>query len=279
MVDVLLVGSGDAEMRLFCVLIFLLPGLVFLTGCGEDAEVSEDPVDQIENGDIHGIVTDTESGLPVSGASVSIGDQVALTGPDGKYGLQGIPFSDKVEINVTSDDYREYGTTIALDQELMIFDVSLAPLDSQTDRILGVLEALSQDIEALDPERIPSIESYFSEDYIAANDPVNDQATFIGVVAGVVPADFQGLPDAVLNIVEKYSKIEFKFADPDVELHEDTATVMMRFEVYAETKNPPEKWEVIVNGQLDLRKEDGDWKITYWRLIPDFIKFEKEPLE
>ncbi|MFC1718843.1 nuclear transport factor 2 family protein, partial [Candidatus Poribacteria bacterium] len=131
-----------------------------------------------------------------------------------------------------------------------------------------------QDIEALDPERIPSIKSCFSEDYIAAN----DQATFIGVVAGVVPADFQVLPDAILNIVEKYSKIEFKFADPDVELDEDTATVLMRFEVYAETREPAEKWEVIVNGQLDLRKEDGDWRITYWRLIPDFIKFEKEPL-
>ena len=31
--------------------------------------------------------------------------------------------------------------------------------------------------------------------------------------------------------------------------------------------------------RLDLRKEDGDWKMTYWRLIPPFLKFEEEPLE
>lgn len=278
-------------MRLYRVLIFLLPCLVFLTGCGDDAEAPEDPVDQIENGDVYGIVTDAESGIPVEGASVGIGGQVALTGADGKYVLQGIPFSDKIEVSVTSDDYREHKTTISLDQGLMSFDVSLAPVDSPTDQILSVLDALSQDIEALDPNRIPSIQSYLSEDYIAANDPVNDQATLFGVVAGVVPPDYQGLPDTVLNIVEKYDKIEFKFADPDVEFGEDTATVLMRFEVYAETKpkpadpvenkpeEPAKKWEVVVDGRLDLRKEDDDWKITYWRLIPPFLKFEEKPLE
>jgi hypothetical protein len=186
---------------------------------------------------------------------------------------------------VTAEDYREYNGTISLDQSLAIFDFKLAPVDSTTAQILDVLEKLSQDIEALDLDRIPSIQSCLSEDYIAANDPAKDQATLFGVAAGVVPPDFDGLPQTIENIVAKYDKIKFEFADPDVEVDEDRATVSMRFEVYAETKpkeNPPEpakKWEIIVNGRLDFRKEDGDWKITYWRLIPPFLKFAEEPLE
>jgi hypothetical protein len=58
----------------------------------------------------------------------------------------------------------------------------------------------------------------------------------------------------------------------------------MRFDVYAETKpNPPavpaKKWEIVVDGRLDLRKENDDWKITYWQLIPPFLTFKEEPLE
>ncbi len=270
-------------MRLYRALIFLLLSSVFLAGCGEDAESPEDPIDQIKNGDIHGIITDAESGIPVEGASVDVDGQVVLTDADGKYAVQGIPFSDEIEISVTSDGYREYKTVILLDQAIMFFDASLAPVDSPTDQILKVLDAFSQDLEALDSDRIPSILSYFSEDYVAANDPVNDQATLFGIIAGVVPSDYESIPDTVLTIVGKYDELEFRFADPDVELGEDTASVLMRFEVYAETKtnedNQDKKWEIVVDGRLDLRLEDGVWKITYWRLIPPFLKFEEGPLE
>ena len=53
----------------------------------------------------------------------------------------------------------------------------------------------------------------------------------------------------------------------------------MKFKIYAETKPPePKKWDIIVNGRLDLQKQNGDWKITYWELVSDFEKFEWEPL-
>ena len=161
-------------MRLYRVLILLLLSPIFLTGCGDDVEPPEEPVDQIENGDIYGTVIDEESDAPIEGASVSIGGQVALTGADGKYVLQEIPFSDKIEVSVTSDDYMEYRSTISLNQRLMPFDVSLAPVDSPTAQILAALEALRQDIETLDLDRVPSIQSHLSEDYIAA--PASCQA-------------------------------------------------------------------------------------------------------
>ena len=263
-------------------MVFLLLSLAAFAGCGEDAETPEDPIDEIKSGDISGIVTNDETGEPVENATVNLDSKVVLADANGKYIVQEIPFSDRIEISVTATDYREYNTNILLDQPLLIFDISLVPVNSTTDQILEVLESLSQDIAALDPNRISAIQSLFSVDYVAASDPASDLVTIFAISRGVVPPDFNGIPDAVLTIVEKYDKLEFKFVDPDVEFEGDTASVIMQFEVYAETKPEPEpakKWEIIIEGRLDLRKENGDWKITFWRLIPDFIKFEEELLE
>lgn len=264
------------RMRLYCILIFLSVSLAIFTNCGED---SEEDVDVIENGDIQGTVTDKETGDPIKGATVDIVGKVTSTDKDGKYSLEEILFSDRVHIIVTAADYADYENTISLHQELLFLNIGLAPIDSPSAQILEVLGAFSGDIEALDPDRIPSIQSYLSKDYVVAD----DEATFLGVFAGVVPPNYDGLPDTILNIVGKYDKLEFDFANPNVEFSGDSASVQMRFEVYAETKpKPPEpakKWNIVVNGRLDLRKQNGDWKITYWQLIPPFLKFEEEPLE
>ena len=258
----------------FPILLFI--SLTVLTGCDED---SEEAAPVIENGDIHGKITDKETGDPIEGASVDIGGKVALTDEEGRYSVEGIPLSDEIDFTVNAANYRDHEDTISLHQSLMLLNISLVPVESPSVQILEVLEALSGDIEALDPDKIPSIQSLLAKDYVAANDPDRDQATIFGVIAGVVPPDYDGLPDTILTIIEKYDKLKFKFADPDVEFSGDSASVQMRFEVYAETKPPePKKWEIVIDGRLDLRKQNGDWKITYWRLIPPFLKFEEEPL-
>ena len=259
-------------MRLCYILLFLFVSQVVFAGCGEDAE---EVVVVIESGDVHGTITDKETGDPIEGASVDIGGKVAPTDKDGKYAVKEIPFSEEIDIVVTAADYREYEDTISLDQELLLRNVELVPIDSPSAQILEVLEALSRDIEALDPNRIPSIKLYISEDYTAGD----DEATAFGVFVGVIPPNYDGLPDTILTIIEKYDKLEFKFADPSVEFSGDSAKVQMRFEVYAETKPPePKKWEIVVDGRLDLRKQNGNWRITYWQLIPPFLKFEEKPL-
>jgi hypothetical protein len=230
------------------------------------------------DGDVHGTVTDKETGDPIEGATVEIGSEVTLTEPDGKYALKGLPFSDRMDVVVTAADYREYNGTISLDRELLLFNISLVRVESLAAQILDVLEAFSRDIEALEQERIPAIQSRLSEDYTTGDNEV----TVVGVFAGVIPPNYDGLPDTIRNLIDKYDKLEFRFVDPDVEFTGDLASVLMRFEVYAETKAKPpvpaKKWEIAVDGRLDLRKQDGDWKIIYWELVSDFLKFEEKPL-
>jgi hypothetical protein len=265
--------DGDAAMRIYHVLIFLPVILLAFTNCGEDSKEPIDVSEDSEDINVYGKVTDKETGDPIEGASVSIGGEAALTDADGKYVLEGIPFSDAVDVVVTAANYRDYRDSLPSDQRIL--DINLVPVDSPSARVLEVLEALSRDIEALDTGRIPDIQSRLSEDYTAADNEV----TLVGVWAGVVPPDHDGLRETVFNIIEKYDKLVFQFADPNVEFSGDEALVNMRFEVYAETKPPePKKWYIVVDGRLDLRKENDDWKITYWKLVSDFQKFEWEPL-
>ena len=102
------------------------------------------------------------------------------------------------------------------------------------------------------------------------------------MTAGVVPPDHNEIPNTITDMIGKYDKLEFEFADPNVEFIEDLASVFMRLEIYGEVKavppEPAKKLEIIVDGRLDLRKENGEWKIIYWELIPPFQKFEESPL-
>lgn len=259
-------------MRLRYVLIFLFMSLTVVIGCGEDAE---EVIVVIEKGDVYGTITDKETGDPIGGASVDIGGKVALTDKDGKYAVKEIPLSEEIDIVVTAANHREYKDTISLDQKLLLVNIGLVPVESPSAHILEVLEAFSSDIESLDPNKIPSIQSYLTKDYTVGDNEV----TVVGVWSGVIPPSYDELPDTILTIIEKYDKLKFKFVNPDVEFSGNSAKVLMQFEVYAETKPPePKKWEIVVDGRLDLRKENGDWKIAYWELVSDFKKFEQKPL-
>lgn len=278
--------GGDAEMRFYCILFSLLLSLTVFIGCGEESANDDDddngkPDVVAGNGDIQGTIINKETGDPIKDASVTISGETALTDADGKYVVQGISLAENIDVIVTASGYVEYKGIITLDRELVIFNINLVPVDSQSARILGVLEAFSRDIEALDAGRIPALQLYLTEDYIASPDEVT---MFLGVASGVVPADYDAFPDTIRNIIEKYDKIEFVFANPDVELDGDSATVLVRLSIYAETKPVPEpatpakKWEIVIDGRLDLRKENGDWKITFWQLIPPVLTLNEEPL-
>ena len=253
-------------MRLYCVLLFLLAVLISFAGCGDD---SVGDTDSIEVGDIQVRVTDKETGEPLGEVSVNMGGEIILTDSDGCCSYAGLSFSGNIDVSVTAENYVEHKETVSLNQKLMMLDITLLPIDSPSVDILEVLEAFSEEIEALDPGKIPSIQSYLLEDYTAAAD---DPATAFGIFAGVIPPDHDSLPNTIINIIEKYSKLDFNFANPDVKISGNSASVLMCFEIYAETKPPePKEWEIAVDGKLELQKHNGDWKISHWMLVSDFL--------
>jgi hypothetical protein len=259
-------------LKTYFILSCLLVSFLFLSGCGGD---EEETTSELEYGALYGTINDKETGKPISNAAVNIGGFVVSTNETGNYSLEDIEFSDEIVITVNATGYREYVNTVSLDQELKLFDVALSPVDSPSAEVLEVLELMSGDIELLDPGKIPSTQSNFSEDYVAGD----SMATLAGIMAGLIPPDYESIPETINKIIEKYDKIQFKFIDPNVELKGESASIWAVFEVYAETKPPePKKWEIAVEAKFDLQKYDNDWKVVYWELVSDFLKFEQEPL-
>ncbi len=258
-------------MRIFYIILFTF--LFLYIGC--DKESDKSPTVVITQGSISGVIMDKETGFPVKSASVMIGNRTAKTDENGKYTIENIPFVENLEIVITAEKYNEYRSTITLNQELLIFNAVLTPIFDPNEPILKVIDAVSKGIESLDPDKILTVQSYFTKDYVSAK----DEATAFGVFAGVVPPNYDKIPETLMNIVKKYDKLEFKFVNPDIKFGLDTATVMMQFVVNAETKPPePKKWEIVVNGKFIFHKQDDEWKISFWGLIPPFIKFHEEPL-
>ncbi len=263
-------------MRWRYMLVLLMVNLAAIVGCGSDSEDDlEDDVAVIESGGIFGKVTDAETEEPIKDASVSIDDESVLTDEKGKYIIEDIPFSDRLNVVVTAADHVEYRDTISLHQKLISFDVSLMPVDTQSEHILAVFDVISREIAELDTDRIPSIQSCFSKDFTTGQ---ND-ATLLGVFFGVVPPSYNEIPDTIENIVDDYIRVKFSFADPEIKFKGESVTVLAYFTVVVETDPPdPKQWEIVIYGRFDFRRENGDWKITYWEMIPPFIKFVERRL-
>lgn len=258
-------------MRMCYIVLFIFLSLYI--GC--DKESDKGSAITITQGNIFGVITDKETGFPIKSASIKIGNRIAKTDENGKYIIENIPFVENIEIIITAEKYKEYRSTISLNQELLFYNVSLTPVYDPSEPIIKVLDAVSKGIESLDPDKILLVQFYFTKDYVTAN----DEATAFGIFAGVVPPNYDKIPETLMNIVKKYDKLEFKFSNPEVKLGLDTATVMTRFMVNAETKPPePKKWEIVIDGKFVFRKQDNEWKISFWGLIPPFIKFNEEPL-
>jgi hypothetical protein len=261
----------DVKMRFHALALSLIL-CFFIVGCGDNSD-ENNPIYQ--NGDIFGTVTDKETGMPLKSANIQIGTKTALTDDNGKYSIKEIALSDNIDVTITASDYNDYRGSISLQQELLVLDIAMVPSQSHSTPILAVLDAISRDIESLDDSKIPNIQSYFSEDYVAGD----DAATAAGIFAGVVPPNYDAIPDTIRTINKKYSKLAFKFTNPDVKFGVNSADVQMRFVINAETNPPdPKIWEIVIDGKMTFVELNGKWKMTFWGLIPPFIKFEQNPL-
>lgn len=245
--------------------------IIILIGCGNESDEEQIIVKQ---GDIFGTVTDKETGQPVKGATVQIANKITQTDDNGKYMINSIPTSDKIEIIVTAPDYQEYKGSFSFKQELLSYNVSLIPIKSPTLPISLILDSMGINISSLDAKKIPDIQANFSKSYVASN----SDATVFGIIAGVVPANYDAIPKSIETIIEKYTKIEFLFANRDIKINGDNASVLMRIKIKAQTKPPnAADYDIEASGKIDFKNENGNWKITYWELI-EFFKFEQNPI-
>ncbi|HGJ63814.1 TPA: hypothetical protein ENS27_00330 [bacterium] len=258
-------------MKLYAIIILFS---VIIIGCGDsDRDTGNNNI--VSVGEIFGIITDKETGFPVKEATITIGAKTAITDANGKYSIKDIPFSDNINVVVTALEYESYTKSISLDMEILALNIEIIPTKSPSAPILTVLDKISKGIESLDNAKIPEIQSYFAKEYIAGD----DQATIFAIVAGVVPPKYDAIPQTMENINKKYAKLAFKFANPNISFQNDTATVLMQFMVDAITNPPePKKWDIIVDGKMIFKKQGDEWKMSFWALIPPFIKFEENPI-
>ncbi len=126
----------------FLILIWVITGL----GCGEDSpSPSMQPAEEFQQqegfpetpnmeeekapqaGTVSGIITDTTTGSPIPGVTVSLLDQTVETGADGRYIFTEIRYSDTHDLAVTDIDYQPKTERFELRTEQVLLNISLLP--------------------------------------------------------------------------------------------------------------------------------------------------------
>lgn len=118
----------------FLILIWVVTGL----GCSEDSSsptggTGEEPEQTLDleedsrSGMVSGIITETKTGTPIQGVTVSLSDQTVKTGVDGSYVFAGIRYSDNHKLFVMGMDHQPKMKPFKLKAEQVQLNVSLDP--------------------------------------------------------------------------------------------------------------------------------------------------------
>ena len=131
------------------------------------------------------------------------------------------------------------------------------------------LERFSALIETLDVGKLDTIQELFSETYMAGDDPV----TLLGLATGVIPATFDEVNPTITKVFGKYDDLQFQFNKIRVDVtNSRQASARLTLHIMSEEGPGPDKpradkREIIVDCQIDFRKEDALWKIVFWQLF------------
>ena len=126
----------------FLILVWVISGL----GCSEDPPSSSvQPAEESQqeaglpqtpdleaekgpqSGTVSGIITDTTTGNPISGVTVSLLDRTVETGADGRYTFTEIHYSDTHNLTIMDIDYQPQTERFELRTEQIVLDISLLP--------------------------------------------------------------------------------------------------------------------------------------------------------
>jgi len=103
----------------------LLIGSGMLSGCGGDTAAGGDPPPVLSRRTLSGVVINASTGVPIVAASVRMGGQSTVSGPDGEFSLPSMERVDQV-LSASADNY-EAGTRLVLSTEDLV-TVNLRPL-------------------------------------------------------------------------------------------------------------------------------------------------------
>ena len=237
--------------------------------CGGDSPVA--PVQQPEApqvGAVSGIVTDARTGNPIPGATVTLLNQTAKAGVNGKYIVSQIAYSENLSLTVEAVDYATQKLTFALNTKNLVIDIPLEPLTNPELEIRQFLNSLSKLVGSIDGNKVEAIHAHFSQSYLAGADPVT---RFFGLPTGVIPSNYEQIIPWITKLFETYDTIEFNFYGMNIEVtHTQKASVELNFDIVTEKGVRPEKQKIVSECEIFFRKEASHWKVIFWQ----FSKFD-----
>lgn len=220
-------------------------------------------------GAVSGVITDGTTGNPITGATVNLLDQTMITEIDGRYNFTGVPYSGTLSLTIEATDYQPKTESFELRTGRVGLNIPLMPATNPEAEINQFLERFSALIETLDLGKLETIQELFSETYLAGDDPI----TLLGLATGVIPATFDEVNPTITKVFGKYDALQFQFNKIQVEVtNSRQASARLTLHIISEEgpgpdKPRPDKREIIVDCQIDFRKEDALWKIVFWQLF------------
>lgn len=215
-------------------------------------------------GAVSGIIIDGTTRNPIQGATVKLLDKTMTTEANGKYNFIGVPYSENLNLMIVANDYQPKTENFQLRTVRVGLNISLMPATDPEMEIIQFLERFSALIESLDISKLDAIQDLFSESYVAADDPV----TLLGLATGVIPAKFDDVSQTIIVVFEKYNALQFQFNKIQVDVtNSRQASARFTLHVISEEGPRPNKREILVDCQIDFRKEDLVWKIVFWQLF------------
>lgn len=215
-------------------------------------------------GAISGVITDSTTGKPIPGAAVSLLDRTMITEMDGRYNFTGVPYSESLSVTIMALDYQSKTERFELRTGRVGLNIALVTSTNPEMEIPQFLERFSALIESLDLGKLDTIQGLFSETYVTGDDPI----TLLGLATGVIPATFDEVIPTITAVFEKYDVLEFQFNKIQLEVtNSRQASARLTLHIISEQGPRPDRRELIVDCQIDFRKEDSAWKIVFWQLF------------
>lgn len=227
-------------------------------------EPEEPQPEKIQFGAVSGIITDASTGNPIPRAMATFLDQTVEVGPDGRYVFTEIPYSEGLNLTVKATDYETQMQTFSLNVPHLVLSIPLKPATDPEAEIQQFLETLSALIESMAAKNLEAIQSHFSEVYVASADPV----TRFGLATGVIPANFEQVIPSITKLFETFDAIQFQFQGIQVDItHSRKASARLNLNVISEKGPRPDRQEITAECEIHFRKEEPDWKATFWQLF------------